>query len=238
MVLDGFYIKLLSSTQPKRSSSPRTYIQLKWQWSQGHLQKQFSGYLSTWVSGGHFVRRIPEPHLHHHRSRVATKVEKKKRLFNSLLGWSQFRLVTSKLLNIDLSKCSLWFKVPPPYHSFFRGRVMWRWLKIYPTSKLLSQWDFYNKNKSLRATKLNKWHDSLPTSKKTLTYLWNIPQTLNHLGMKEILSYWYFGGTSGMFQGPSVEMSTSFSPAWRNNFWPFSSAAFPSFFARLREIGV
>ena len=65
------------------------------------------------------------------------------------------------------------------------------WLKICPTSKLLSQWDFYKKM-SLRATKLNKWHDSLPTCKKSPTYPWNIPQTLNHLFMKEILSYWYF----------------------------------------------
>ena len=30
-------------------------------------------------------------------------------------------------------------------------------------------------------------------SKKTPTYPWNIPQTLNQLCMKEILSYWYFG---------------------------------------------
>ena len=94
-------------------------------------------HLSTWVSGGHLVRRIPEPHLHHHRSRVATKGKKKNstplqqpfglKSISPGHGWDAW--VTSKLLKIHLSKCSLWFKVPPPYHNFFWGRVTWRWLK-------------------------------------------------------------------------------------------------------------
>ena len=146
-------------------------------------------HLSTWVSGGHFVRRIPEPHLHHHRSRVATKVGKKKNA-SSTAFWAEVNFAWEWLGYVG-SPVNFWTftfqnaaygsRFHPPYHSFFRGRVMWRWLKIYPTSTLLSQWDFYNKNKSLRATKLNKWHDSLPTSKKTPTfwwYQWYVPRAI------------------------------------------------------------
>ena len=41
-------------------------------------------------------------------------------------------------------------------------------------------------------------------SKKNPTYSWNIPQTINHLFLKEILPYLYFGGTLGYVDPGSV----------------------------------